>query len=66
MATKIHLRKKRYMADKKGRCRKPRPKSFKTEAAAKAWAEKQGIKKFTLKNLKNAEAKTKKIIVISQ
>jgi hypothetical protein len=45
------------------RYRKSRPKSFKTEDAAKAWLKEQGIEKFKLRNLKSDEAKVKKIIV---
>jgi hypothetical protein len=64
---KLHTRRKRYMPDIKGRGgRKKRPKSFKTEESAKAWAEKKGIKNFTLKNLKNAECKEKKLLIIKK
>lgn len=38
-----------------------RPKTFATEEAAKAYADKNGIKNYTLKNLKSPEAKEKKI-----
>ena len=41
-----------------------RPKTFKTEEAAKAWAEKQGIKEYKIVNLKSSESKEKKIKVI--
>ena len=41
-----------------------RPKTFKTEEAAKAWVDKQGIKNYELVNLKSAEGKTKKIKVV--
>ena len=43
-----------------------RPKTFNTEEAAKAWAEKQGIKNYKLKNIKSPESKTKKIKVVPQ
>ena len=46
------------------RGRKSRPKTFKTEDAAKLWAEKQGIKKYHLENLRNEQANTKKIRVV--
>lgn len=49
---------------KVSRYRRSRPKSFKTEEAAKRWAEDQGLKDYTLKNLRSAEASTKKIIII--
>lgn len=55
------------------RYRKPRgrkvkkPKTFKTEESAKAYAEKLGIKSYTLKNLKSSEANQKKLrIVVSK
>ncbi len=35
---------------KEGRNRKKRPKSFKTEAATKAWAERNKIKDYVIKN----------------
>ncbi|MBU0614746.1 MAG: hypothetical protein KJ601_01515 [Nanoarchaeota archaeon] len=38
-----------------------RPKSFRSEEAAKAYAEKKGIKKYSLRNLKNEP--NKKIII---
>ncbi|MFW6231015.1 MAG: hypothetical protein ACOC32_03240 [Nanoarchaeota archaeon] len=41
-----------------------RPKTFKTEDAAKAWAEGQGIKKYKLENMKSPEASVKKIRVV--
>ena len=46
------------------RRKRSRPKTFKTEEAAKAWAEKQGLKKYKLVNLKSSESKTKKIKVV--
>ncbi len=66
MAHKIHTRALRYRADKKGRSRKPRPKSFTNETSAKNWAEKQGIQKYTIKNLKNPEARDKKLVIVPQ
>jgi hypothetical protein len=54
---------KRLRVIKGGRNRATRPKTFKTEEAAKAWADKQGFKKYILINLKSAESKTKKIRV---
>lgn len=64
MAKRLHTRKKRYMPDKKGRCRAKRPKSFKTEESAKNWAAKMGIKSFELRNLKNPECKEKKLLIV--
>lgn len=54
---------KRLRVIKGGRNRKPRPKTFKSEEAANAWAKKQDYKKYILINLKSAESKTKKIRV---
>ena len=50
-------------AVRKGRARS---KTFKTEEAAKAWAEKKGLKDYKLVNLKSPESKTKKIAVVSK
>jgi hypothetical protein len=46
------------------RGRKSRPKTFKTEDAAKSYAEKNGIKNFSLVNLRNEESAGKKIRVV--
>ena len=46
------------------RYRKKRPKTFKSEEAARAWAERQGIKNYKLVNLRSPEAKDKKIRVV--
>ena len=43
-----------------------RPKTFKTEESAKAWAEKQGLKDYKIVNLKSSESKEKKLKVISK
>ena len=43
-----------------------RPKTFKTEEAAKAWAEKQGIKSYKFVNIKSPESKTKKIKIVAK
>lgn len=52
--------KKRYVwVD--GRDRAQRQKTFKTEEAAKKYAEANNIKKYELENLKSSEAKEKKI-----
>ena len=44
--------------------RKLRAKSFKSEESVKAYAEKQGIKEYTIKNLKSPESKVKKLILV--
>jgi len=41
-----------------------RPKTFKTEEAAKAWAASKGIKSYELVNLKSTESRIKKIKVV--
>ncbi|MFT4311630.1 MAG: hypothetical protein ACMXYF_00175 [Candidatus Woesearchaeota archaeon] len=60
-----HL-KKRELIIKNGRNRTPRPKTFKTEQAAQDYAKKQGIKKFTLVNLRSDASSEKKIRVVVQ
>ena len=57
-------RPKRYAPIRKGRHRKVRPKSFKTEVAAHTYAKNHGITAFTLKNLKNVESKEKKLVIV--
>jgi len=44
-----------------GRNRAKRPRTFSSEAAAKKWAEEQGIAKYTLVNLRNEASSQKKI-----
>ena len=58
------LRVTRYLSPKRGRGRAFRPKTFKTEAAAEAWAKEQGYDNFRLENMKSPEAKEKKIRVV--
>ena len=48
----------------KSRNRQNRPKTFKTEESAKAYAEKAGIKKYTLENLKSETSKIKKFRIV--
>ena len=50
--------------DAKGR--KKRPKTFKSEEAAKVYAEKHGIKHYELENMKFASSKTKKIRILQK
>jgi hypothetical protein len=62
--TKLALRVSRRFSKLRGRGgRATRPKTFSSEDKAKAWAEANGIKKYSLKNLKSAESSTKKIRV---
>ena len=65
MATKVHTKVKRRLAHiPKSRVRSKRPKTFKSEELAKVYAEKQGIKKYSLENLKSAESSEKKLRII--
>jgi hypothetical protein len=50
----------------KPRNRLTRAKTFSSEESAKAYAEKEGIKKFTLENLKNPESKVMKLRIVSE
>ena len=54
---------KRAVRPKRKRAR-TRPKTFKTEASANAYAKKQGIKKFKLVNLKSETNSQKKIKIV--
>lgn len=60
---KLHTRQKRKLRMKvnKERNRKKRAKTFKTEEAAKKYAEAKGIKNYQLVNLKSTASKQKKI-----
>ena len=70
--TKMHTRIKRKLnitSHHKGgkiREKKKRPKTFKTEQAAKAYAEKHKIKDYKLINLKSEEAKVKKLKIVKK
>lgn len=55
---------KRDEVVKRGRNRKPRPKTFRTEQAAAAYAKSKNIESYILKNLKSQESKVKKIVII--
>ena len=48
------------------RTKRNRPKTFKTEESAKKYAEEQGIKSYTLFNLKNTASQTKKLRIIAK
>jgi hypothetical protein len=47
-----------------GRNRTERPKTFKSEESANKWAESQGIKEYSLENLKTEGNSSKKIRVV--
>mgnify|MGYP001040987083 CR=1 FL=1 len=59
----VHI-KKREIIIKNGRNRTSRPKTFKTEAQAVAYAKEQGMKDVTVENLKSAEATTSKFRIV--
>lgn len=72
MAKKTHTKKKRYFGSPshhqnirlKSRKRSLRPRTFKTEEAAKAYAEKQGMKKYEVVNLRGEFSKEKKLKLV--
>lgn len=68
MSNRYYSNRLRKIAEKKAKTRRKRsrPKSFKSEEAAKKWAEANKITNYTLKNLKSPESKTKKIVVIKK
>lgn len=63
---KIHTRIKRRIraSEMGGRNRGSRPKTFKSEQAAKDYAKKAGIENYKLENIKSSEAKVKKIRIV--
>lgn len=65
---KVHTRVKRKLRMKinRKRNRQPRPKTFKSEEAAKKYAEAKGIKSYKLINLKSSSSKTKKLKIVAQ
>jgi hypothetical protein len=48
------------------RRKRTRPKSFKTEDAAKKWAGDNSVKSYDLKNLKSTESSTKKLVILKK
>jgi|TARA_B100001971_G_C17979053_1_gene426389 hypothetical protein len=63
MSNRLNQRRGKELQNKRSP-RKKRAKSFKSEESAKAHAEKLGFKEYTIKNLRNPEAKVKKLIVV--
>lgn len=61
---KLSSRTYRYFSPLRGRIRTGRPKTFKTEESANAWAKLNGIESFDLVNLKTPLAKGKKLRVV--
>ena len=66
MAKKVHTRRQRYMPIRSGRNRRSRPKSFTSEVQAKEWAAKNGVKEYTLRDLRHMGAKDKKFIIVQK
>jgi hypothetical protein len=72
MAQKVHAKQKRmvksptHLKSVRGanRIRAKRPRTFKTEESALAWAEKNNLKKFKLVNLRGDHRPEKKIKVV--
>ena len=51
MPRKLHTRQIRYLNVEGERNRAPRPKTFRSEAQAKTWAEAQGISKYIIEKI---------------
>ena len=64
MGSRFYSKRLRIRTKRRTRARKPRSKSFKTEDAAKKWADANKIKDYKLKNLKSSASGTKKIVVV--
>jgi len=62
----MSIRHDRDLRYRKSRTRTVRPKTFKTEESAKKYAEANGIKEYTLENMRPDHASTKKIRIISK
>ncbi|MFT4312883.1 MAG: hypothetical protein ACMXYA_00580 [Candidatus Woesearchaeota archaeon] len=59
----VHL-KKREIIMKNGRKRQSRPKTFKTQEAANAYAKEKGLKNYSLKNLRSESASSAKYRIV--
>ncbi|MFH1641655.1 MAG: hypothetical protein ABIC04_02030 [Nanoarchaeota archaeon] len=66
MSNRYYSNRLKLIEAKKAKTRRPRsrPKSFKSEEAANKWADNNKVKDYSLKNLKNTENKTKKIVIV--
>lgn len=62
----VRLYSKRLKLGRKTRTRNPRPKTFKTEDAAKKWADAQGMKEYDIVNLRHDASSTKKFKVVAK
>lgn len=47
------------------RNRAQRPRTFKTEEAANAWAKQKGVSSYRLENMKNEDSKQKKLRIVT-
>ena len=65
MGSRLYSKRLKLRTARKIKGGRPRPKSFKTEDAAKKWADANKIKEYTLKNLRSSESSRKKIVVVS-
>ena len=63
---KVHHKTFKKATFNSGRKRKVRSKTFKSEESAKRWAETNGVKNYTLENLKSTEALGKKLRITIQ
>ncbi len=66
MSNRYYSKRLKDIEKKKAKVRRARsrPKSFKTEEAAKKWAESNKVTGYTLKNLKSPENNVKKIVIV--
>ena len=64
---KLHTRRRRKleMFGMRGRNRKPKPKTFKTEEAAKKYAEAKGIKNYRLVDIQELNPNKNKIKIVA-
>ncbi len=60
----MSIRHDRDLRYQKSRIRTRRPKTFTSEESAKAFAKKEGLKEYTLENMKSPTSKTKKIRIL--
>lgn len=61
---KLHTRQKRYISEARGKNRKKRSKTFKTEESAKGYAEAKGIKNYKLIDLHELNPNKSKIKIV--
>ena len=66
MASSYFTKRIKALLRQKAKGRKRRPRTFKTEEAARAWAKARGLKDYGLVNLRSSAAATKKIRVVQR